>query len=253
MKEQIPVLDRVPFKGITTIQLYDKDTGKEVQKVVHKNTYNQRLMYFTYLNEIINGYNDSCFFNNIPLYGDWRKSNWSVKYSKVYNASWPIADLGGTISNDNDASTPYACLFLTSDTGAASASGYPDGIPVAVAPLMGISTREPTDYQMGRLNAEESYVGNDRIHFVVDFDTASGNCTFNSLLIYPGTKRGNSIGGGQYLANTVPFYGASKIQESQLATIIDPPTMPEGRPSWYQVSLNAYYINDPYIALVWDG
>ena len=48
MNTHFPIPTDKPFRGITTIQLFDKN-GKMIEEVVHENTYNQRIQFRNYL------------------------------------------------------------------------------------------------------------------------------------------------------------------------------------------------------------
>ena len=52
---------RKPFRGLTTIQLFDKNTGELLEEYHDENTYNDRLQYINYLDTIL-----KCQNSNIP-------------------------------------------------------------------------------------------------------------------------------------------------------------------------------------------
>ena len=53
MQDFIPITKYKPFRGISTIQLFDKETGELLEEHVDENTYNDRIPYITYLYSIM--------------------------------------------------------------------------------------------------------------------------------------------------------------------------------------------------------
>ena len=242
MEDVIKAFNKKPFRGITTIQLFDKDTGELVKEVRHENTYNQRLMYFTYFDEILQTGGRFMTANNPPLGSGWigPASNFYVN-RRCYN-NW--TRLNSTDPRgENDSFNLFATLFLTNHTEDASASGYANGIPVSVTPLAGVSTYASSRPAMGTINIQESWKGNDRIHFVVDFDTSHGNFTFDSLWIYPSDyERGFNNSAQNTCADVYPFQTARHLRTTARNTRITSLAQ-----NYYFIT---YRINYPYTVLI---
>ena len=71
---------RKPFRGLTTIQLFDKETGNLLEEYHDENTYNDRLQYLSYLDSILHCKspkvsNHMTHFNRVDLLEDERSNH----------------------------------------------------------------------------------------------------------------------------------------------------------------------------------
>lgn len=191
MNTHFPIPTGKPFRGITTIQLFDKN-GKMIDEVVHENTYNQRIQFRNYLDTILHCKSVDVS-KNIPYALTARDE---VEYG-TYNDNMNYVPFWSTSgSGSSTVRQPFATLWLTNATANEAANGYPNGIPVALADSSGVANNIATVLCAGQPNVQESYFGNDRLHLVFDFDTVHGNITFDSLWLYPSIYRSGSSGGG---------------------------------------------------------
>ena len=243
MEDRITVFDKKPFKGITTIQLFDKKTGELVKEIVHENTYNQRLQYSMYLDEIMSVRSNDNIPTSWSLYSQWGNAirNLGVIRRSYSNTMWSVTPFGTT--NYQNTFNLFGTLFLTNHTSAASASGHADGIPIAIAPLSGIASDAAAQISCGTLNVQESYIHDDRVHFVIDFDTSHGNGTFDSLWIFPSTQYVYSNTGGLPVLNQcdsmTPFYDFAEIKQERMETSV----------SYSGQSCRFLHINKPYLVI----
>lgn len=201
MNTHFPIPTGKPFRGITTIQLFDKN-GKMIEEVVHENTYNQRIQFRNYLDTILHCKGPDVT-KNIPyaLTGRDEVQYGTYNDNMSYRQLWSYSDS----SSSSNVRQPFATLWLTNATANEAANGYPNGIPVALADSSGVPNNIATVLCAGQPNIQESYFGNDRLHLVFDFDTVHGNVTFDSLWLYPSNyRRGSSSGGAVY--DVLPFF-----------------------------------------------
>lgn len=178
IKTEITVDTKKYFHGFSTIQLFDKDTGKLVKQVKHENTYNDRLPFINYLNTIVRKPSSlmhstiTGWLLNQDSYADTNNHHFFQYYARPGN---------------NAGFFLFGNLLLTSNTEDENAHGYFNGIPVAYCNAGNILPT--TDQQqlscVGNINLNESYLGNDRLHLVFDFSTDKANITFDSLWLIP--------------------------------------------------------------------
>lgn len=175
MQDFIPITKYKPFRGIATIQLFDKDTGELLEEHVDENTYNDRIPYITYLYSIMKS-QCSAFKRTMPNY-----------YSLEPSAN----DLLNVVDNFTigDAESRnriryFGNLLLTANTDAEDAHGYFNGVPVGLANATGYSLSKEMSC-IGKCNCDESYFGNDRLHLVFDFETSKCNVSFDALWLLP--------------------------------------------------------------------
>lgn len=227
MHTHIPNLMETPFRGITTIQLFDKE-GNLIEETQHENTYNQRLQFFSYVDTIL-----KCRMSSIPFSTDFTLNMQDTRepiISEVYSSHI----LGGG-STTYSVLQPYATLWLTNKTANEDLNGYPNGIPVAYATTAGVPSGVASDLAAGFVNMSESYLNNDRLHLVFDFDTSRGNVTFDSLWFYPSASRAGLGASAGY--SVIPFFHGLSIFASDHPTF----NMPLGPTRVYQRPLNNYY------------
>lgn len=231
MNTHFPIPTGKPFRGITTIQLFDKN-GKMIEEVVHENTYNQRIQFRNYLDTILH-----CkpvdVSKNIPYALTARDE---VQYG-TYNDNMDYRSFWSTSSSISiNVRQPFATLWLTNATANEAANGYPNGIPVALADSSGVASNIATVLCAGQPNVQESYFGNDRLHLVFDFDTVHGNITFDSLWLYPSNYcRGSGGGGACYYV--LPFFQKQLVKRENDTSFI----IPVQFPYVYQEPLNGPY------------
>lgn len=230
MNTHFPIPTGKPFRGITTIQLFDKN-GKMIEEVVHENTYNQRIQFRNYLDTILHCKGPDVT-KNIPyaLTGDDRAIYGTYCDNLSYQSFWSTSG-----SSAIDVRQPFATLWLTNATANEAANGYPNGIPVALADSSGVPNNIATVLCAGQPNIQESYFGNDRLHLVFDFDTVHGNVTFDSLWLYPSNYRRGSSGGAVY--DVLPFFQKQLVKRETDTSF----TIPFQFQYVYQEPLNGPY------------
>ena len=207
---------RKPFRGLTTIQLFDKNTGELLEEYHDENTYNDRLQYINYLDTILKckspnitsnvkpftcmnnvttvGADNEFFFNILSMYGI------------------------GTSNGSSKVRQLFATLWLTNSTKAETAHGYPNGFPVGIADASGVNTKYTGHSCSGALNVSESYIGNDRLHLVFDFATDKCNVQFDAVWLLPSTSlRYDGVQLAQNYSVT-PFYQSHAISSEELDT-----------------------------------
>lgn len=215
MKTKIGPDIRKPFRGLTTIQLFDKNTGELVEEYHDENTYNDRLQYINYLDTIL-----KCKNSNI--------SSKVAPFTRINNDT-TLTDndfFFGVLSNyaigDNRSGVrvrqSFATLWLTNNTEAETAHGYPNGFPVGIADTAGVNSKYASYACSGILNMSESYVGNDRLHLVFDFATDKCNVQFDALWLFPSTYRFSGDLPESYSYNVTSFYQAPLISSEVLDT-----------------------------------
>ena len=203
---------RKPFRGLTTIQLFDKNTGELVEEYHDENTYNDRLQYINYLDTVL-----KCKNPNIPsTVTPFTRMNMDTAGSSSDQGSF--LDILSKYSIDDSTYGPevrqlFATLWLTNNTKAETAHGYPNGFPVGIADAAGVNSTYTSYACTGMLNMSESYVGNDRLHLVFDFATDKCNVQFDALWLFPSTIRSSS---NSY--HVTSFYQAQSISSEVLDT-----------------------------------
>lgn len=203
---------RKPFRGLTTIQLFDKNTGELVEEHHDENTYNDRLQYINYLDTVL-----KCKNSNIPsTVTPFTRINSDTATESFLDA------LSRYNIGDDRASTKtrqlFATLWLTNGTKAETAHGYPNGFPVGIADAAGVSSKYTSYACAGMLNVSESYVGNDRLHLVFDFATDKCNVQFDALWLFPSIYRQSGDNSESYSYNVTSFYQAKAISSEVLDT-----------------------------------
>lgn len=176
IKAEITVDTKKYFHGFSTIQLFDKNTGKLVKQVKHENTYNDRLQFINYLNTIVRK-TSSIMHSTIT---GWQQSQESYFNEDTYFQHYCKPN------NDSTGFFLYGHLVLTNNTADENAHGYFNGIPVAYCNTGNVlPTLKQALSCVGTINLNESYLGNDRLHLVFDFSTDKANVTFDSLWLIP--------------------------------------------------------------------
>lgn len=189
---------RKPFRGLTTIQLFDKNTGELLEEYHDENTYNDRLQYINYLNTILH-----CQGPNIASSVEPYSKSLSDEVTNMFQRAYAYRGLGSG-GTDTNVSQPFATLMLTNLTSAETAHGYFNGVPVGIADAAGADANFANRTCTGLLNVTESYIGNDRLHLVFDFATDKCNVQFDSLWLFPSNIR-------QYLSGQISYsYRACK-------------------------------------------
>lgn len=173
---------RKPFRGLTTIQLFDKNTGELLEEYHDENTYNDRLQYINYLNTILHC-QPPAIASQVP---EFKLTLSDVASHNTLNSYKQYA--AGATRNSESVWQLFANLVLTAGTSAESAHGYFNGIPVGVS-TVGDDSVFAAKGCTGILNASESYLGNDRLHLVFDFATDKCNVSFDALWLFPSTRR----------------------------------------------------------------
>lgn len=190
MQDFIPITKYKPFRGIATIQLFDKETGELLEEHVDENTYNDRIPYITYLYSIMRS-QCSAFKRTMPNYYSLEPNTSDLLYAAD---SFSIGDI------ESESNIRYfGNLLLTANTDAEDAHGYFNGVPVGLANATGYSLSKEMSC-IGKCNCDESYFGNDRLHLVFDFETSKCNVSFDALWLLPtmggsndGSNRGSAI------------------------------------------------------------
>lgn len=189
---------RKPFRGLTTIQLFDKNTGELLEEYHDENTYNDRLQYINYLNTILH-----CQGPNIASSVEPYSKSLRDEVTNMFQRAYTYMGLGGG-STGTDVSQLFATLMLTNLTSAETAHGYFNGVPVGIADAAGADATFANRTCTGLLNVTESYIGNDRLHLVFDFATDKCNVQFDSLWLFPSNRR-------QYVSGQISYnYSACK-------------------------------------------
>lgn len=207
---------RKPFRGLTTIQLFDKNTGELVEEYHDENTYNDRLQYINYLDTIL-----KCKNSNIPsTVAPFTRINSDTAQNIDQEFFLDILSkysLGDTRSGTKTRQL-FATLWLTNNTKAETAHGYPNGFPVGIADAAGTNSKYASYACAGLLNMPESYVGNDRLHLVFDFATNKCNVQFDALWLFPSTYRHSGDTSESYSYDVTSFYQAQSISSEVLDT-----------------------------------
>lgn len=207
---------RKPFRGLTTIQLFDKNTGELLEEYHDENTYNDRLQYINYLDTIL-----KCKNSNIPSkVAPFTRINNDTTYGSDKDFFFTIlssSDIGATSNRDNVRQL-FATLWLTDSTKAETAHGYPNGFPVGIADTAGVNPTYTSYACSGVLNVSESYVGNDRLHLVFDFATDKCNVQFDALWLFPSMYKYWVGSKTAYNYTVTTFYQARAISSETLDT-----------------------------------
>lgn len=207
---------RKPFRGLTTIQLFDKNTGELLEEYHDENTYNDRLQYINYLDTIL-----KCKNSNIPstvapftrINGDTIDSSNDAFFFNVLSSK----SIGASSSIEYVRQL-FATLWLTDSTKAETAHGYPNGFPVGIADTAGVNPAYTSYACSGVLNVSESYVGNDRLHLVFDFATDKCNVQFDALWLFPSMRKYYAGTTEAYNYDVTTFYQANEISSEVLDT-----------------------------------
>lgn len=230
---------RKPFRGLTTIQLFDKNTGELLEEYHDENTYNDRLQYINYLNTILH-----CQSPNIASSIESYSKSLSDDITNMFQRAYTYATLGSVGSGGSNVSQLFATLMLTNLTSAETAHGYFNGVPVGIADAAGADATFANRTCAGLLNVTESYIGNDRLHLVFDFATDKCNVQFDSLWLFPSYKR-------QYLSDQVSYnymacnpFQIVEISSEQLSYTFD---------TNYTYIHKLYKINGNYTVLVYSN
>ena len=203
---------RKPFRGLTTIQLFDKNTGELLEEYHDENTYNDRLQYINYLDTIL-----KCKNSNIPsTVAPFTRINEDTIDSFFFKvlSSKNI----GTGSSNSYVRQLFATLWLTDSPKAETAHGYPNGFPVGIADTAGVNPAYTSYACSGVLNVSESYVGNDRLHLVFDFATDKCNVQFDALWLFPSMQKYYEGTTTAYNYDVTTFYQANEISTETLNT-----------------------------------
>lgn len=208
---------RKPFRGLTTIQLFDKKTGELLEEYHDENTYNDRLQYINYLDTVL-----KCKNPNMPsTVTPFKQMNTDALADNNSNAFFfdMLSRYNiGTTNSSLKVRQLFATLWLTNGTKAETAHGYPNGIPVGIADTAGIDSTYTNYACSGALNVSESYVGNDRLHLVFDFATDKCNVQFDALWLFPSMVRTTSGAQIAYNYHVTPFYQVKEISSEELNT-----------------------------------
>lgn len=175
MQDFIPITKYKPFRGISTIQLFDKETGELLEEHVDENTYNDRIPYITYLYSIMKS-QCSAFKRTMHNYNSLNPS------SRDLLSAADRFSIGDT--ENEDRIRYFGNLLLTANTDAEDAHGYFNGVPVGLANATGYNLSKEMSC-IGKCNCDESYFGNDRLHLVFDFETSKCNVSFDALWLLP--------------------------------------------------------------------
>lgn len=216
---------RKPFRGLTTIQLFNKNTGELLEEYHDENTYNDRLQYINYLNTILH-----CQGPNIASSIEPYSKSLSDEVTNMFQKAYTYIELGGG-SVSTDVSQLFATLMLTNLTSAETAHGYFNGVPVGIADAAGADATFANRTCTGLLNVAESYIGNDRLHLVFDFATDKCNVQFDSLWLFPSNRRRYASGQISYNYSACKPFQIVEISSEQLS---------------YNFDINYTYINGRY-------
>lgn len=207
---------RKPFRGLTTIQLFDKNTGELLEEYHDENTYNDRLQYINYLDTIL-----KCKNSNIPSkVAPFTRMNNDTTYGSDKDFFFSVLSSSdvGTTSSRNYVRQLFATLWLTDSTKAETAHGYPNGFPVGIADTAGVNPTYTSYACSGALNMSESYVGNDRLHLVFDFATDKCNVQFDALWLFPSMCKYWEGTDKAYNYKVTTFYQVNTISSEPLDT-----------------------------------
>lgn len=236
---------RKPFRGLTTIQLFDKNTGKLLEEYHDENTYNDRLQYINYLDTIIGCQGPNIASNVAPftrLPRDYQADSYSSFFTQVLPYYQSMTDYSS--SYERMVRQPFATLWLTNGTNAETAHGYPNGFPVGLADACGNNSRFNGYSCVGVFNTSESYVGKDRLHLVFDFATDRCNVQFDSLWLYPSRmRRAPSYDTNGYAYDVCPFFGRESIAME----------VGDNLPTTYTYLTRAYKLNGEYFAVLFTS
>lgn len=229
MQEYVPINKVKPFRGIATIQLFDKDTGKLIEEHVHENTYNDRISYYTYLYSIMKS-QCSAFSKTMPNYHSLEPDATDIisGASSIY--------LGKVEDSSNI--RYFGNLVLTANTNAEDAHGYFNGVPVGVANATGYSV-DTEKSCIGKCNCDESYFGNDRLHLVFDFETSKCNVSFDALWLFP--TMGSSNGGSNVGSRVFYPQSRNRIMYTRGNDVITEKDTSN--------AYSTYYLNDEYACI----
>lgn len=230
---------RKPFRGLTTIQLFDKNTGELLEEYHDENTYNDRLQYINYLNTILH-----CQSSNIASSIEPYSKSLSDEVTNMFQKAYTYATLGSEGSNSVNVSQLFATLMLTNLTSAETAHGYFNGVPVGIADAAGADATFANRTCAGLLNVAESYIGNDRLHLVFDFATDKCNVQFDSLWLFPSYKRQYSSDQVNYNYTVCNPFQIVEISSEQLSYNFD---------TDYAYIHKLYKINDKYTVLAYSN
>lgn len=211
---------RKPFRGLTTIQLFDKNTGELLEEYHDENTYNDRLQYINYLDTVL-----KCKSRNVPStvtpFSHINKDNISGNNSSSDEFFFDILSnyaIGSGSGSSLRVRQLFATLWLTNSTTAETAHGYPNGLPVGVVDTAGNNPAFIGLACSGALNVSESYVGNDRLHLVFDFATDKCNVQFDALWLFPSMYRTYASPQLADCYNVTSFYQIKEISAEVLNT-----------------------------------
>ena len=207
---------RKPFRGLTTIQLFDKNTGELLEEYHDENTYNDRLQYINYLDTIL-----KCKNSNIPSkVAPFTRINNDTTCGEDKDFFFTILSSKsiGTEHISSKVRQLFATLWLTDSTKAETAHGYPNGFPVGIADTAGVNPTYTSYACSGVLNVSESYVGNDRLHLVFDFATDKCNVQFDALWLFPSMYKYYKESTQAYNYTVTTFYQARAISSEALDT-----------------------------------
>ena len=207
---------RKPFRGLTTIQLFDKNTGELLEEYHDENTYNDRLQYINYLDTIL-----KCKNSNIPSkVAPFTRISNDTTYGSDYDFFFTVLSSKsiGTEYSPSNVRQLFATLWLTDSTKAETAHGYPNGFPVGIADTAGVNPTYTSYACSGVLNVSESYVGNDRLHLVFDFATDKCNVQFDALWLFPSMCKHWKESTKEYNYTVTTFYQARAISSEALDT-----------------------------------
>ena len=207
---------RKPFRGLTTIQLFDKNTGELLEEYHDENTYNDRLQYINYLDTIL-----KCKNSNIPsTVAPFTRMSNDTTYGSANDFFFTVLSSKNIGAGSSSAYVRqlFATLWLTDSTKAETAHGYPNGFPVGIADTAGVNPTYTSYACSGVLNVSESYVGNDRLHLVFDFATDKCNVQFDALWLLPSMQKCHAGTTTAYNYNVTTFYQANEISSETLNT-----------------------------------
>ena len=247
METKIEPYLKKPFRGITTIQLFDKDTGALLEEYHDENTYNDRLQYINYLDTILKCKGPNMPINNNNNFVRMNGDNANYEYGKgafTFFERLNSVALGNTKDNSYVRQL-FATLWLTNSTNAETAHGYPSGYPVGIVDACGNNAKFNAYTCTGVLNLAESYIGNDRLHLVFDFATDRCNVQFDSLWLYPSTQRctSSSSNVNDYTYNVASFIQAKEITTETLNTTLL---------TTYEYISKSYKINGIYSVIMYS-
>lgn len=200
---------RKPFRGLTTIQLFDKNTGELIEEYHDENTYNDRLQYINYLDTVLKCKNSS-IPSTVTTFTCLNNDTIANRNSEFFFDVLSSINIGGggTVTR---ARQLFATLWLTNNTKAETAHGYPNGFPVGIADTAGVNSKYISYACSGMLNLSESYIGNDRLHLVFDFATDKCNVQFDALWLFPSMGRTDNY-------SITTFYQSKVIASEELDT-----------------------------------